>query len=54
MNTFCMKDCTGNCVPEIYGCKDKYCPFYRFRFADIKHEDDEEISVKLKGIKDEE
>jgi len=51
-NSFC-KLCTGNCIPEIYGCNDFYCPFHNFRYADIDHDDDIEISIKLEGVKDE-
>ena len=49
-NSFC-KFCTGNCVPEIYGCRDFYCPFHKFRFADIDYSDDKEINKKLEGVK---
>ena len=48
MNSFCMF-CTGNRKKWIRNCGDKNCPFYRIRRADITHEDDEEISNKLKG-----
>ena len=52
-NSFCHY-CTGNCIPEIHGCNDVYCPFHKFRFADIDNEDSKEIAVKLCGVKDEE
>lgn len=35
MNDFC-KYCTGNKTKEIRECKDKNCPFYLHRRANLK------------------
>jgi len=52
MNSFCIF-CTGGSTSEhlheIKICEYKECPFYSFRFADISHEDEKEISLKLLG-----
>lgn len=48
MNTFC-EYCTGNKRKQIKWCEDRNCPFYSFRFANISHEDEKEISKKLLG-----
>jgi len=39
--------CTGNKKKDIKWCKDKFCPFYQFRFAELDHEDEKEIAKKL-------
>lgn len=49
MNSFCKFCVGGSKDKEIQYCNDKYCPFYEFRFADISHEDEVEISKKLLG-----
>lgn len=38
MNSFC-EYCTGNDKAEIKHCKDRYCPFYRFRWANLGWQD---------------
>lgn len=52
MNSFCMY-CVGgkskNKLKEIQYCNDKYCPFYRFRYADLDDEDEKEVAQKLLG-----
>jgi len=47
MNTFCMKECTGYNRHDVRRCRDRNCPFYPFRFANISYEDDREIREKL-------
>ena len=48
MNSFC-RYCTGDDREEVIHCDDTNCPFYPFKWADITHEDDREISKKLIG-----
>lgn len=52
-NSFC-RYCTGNDNKEVKNCKDKYCPFYQYRFADLdKTKESEFIEIILKecGVK---
>ena len=52
MNSFCIY-CVGGHRKEhisiIKGCDDMSCPFHPYRFADLDHEDEKEISIKLLG-----
>ena len=45
-NNFCIY-CTDNFKALINGCKDKFCPFYRFRFGGLEPEVEEDIHEKL-------
>ncbi len=49
MNSFC-NYCVGSVNDSEYiikTCNDRFCPFYNFRFADLSHDDEKEISKLL-------
>ena len=38
MNLFCVKDCTGGNIRKVKECRDRWCPFYPFRFDDLDYQ----------------
>jgi hypothetical protein len=40
LNDFCHY-CTGNDRKAIWRCKDRYCPFWRDRFANMEWQDNQ-------------
>ena len=41
-NSFC-RYCTGNKIKEIRECRDKDCPFYRFKYGGLEPEVEKDI-----------
>lgn len=45
-NDFCLY-CTGKKVKDIRECKDKDCPFYRFKYGGLEPEVEADICKKI-------